>query len=722
MGKDSSKDGKGLAVLRVWKTLSTRRIIWGVIFFAVSTVILSVNFWPQKVNLQVGEVSSRQIKSPQSTVYISDVLTQKARSEAAVTVDPIFKIDQTVIGKIEKEVDELFGKIAFVKEGDAETSQKVQSLQEIFSIQLGRTTLDAVLNAEWETITRLENETKGIIQRHMQKGVQQEALETTREAMVASINELGVRDEFKPLLMAVISEIELQPNLVPDIQGTQQKRNEAMKQVEPIQVTIRQGEKIIGDGEVVTEEKLEALRHLGLLETSYNYLSFLGLAVVVAVIYILVMLYLYRYNREVIFDQNKFLLLGLLIVVGLFTDRCIIAIKLGDNPEIASLTGFMVPTAAVSMLVAVLLDRKLALFITMVESLFVGILMGYQLHFALVSFVGGTVGVYSVSEISERTDLTRASVYIVLANIGTIVGIIFLRTNSLTLSSVGAVIGLINGVLSSVLTIGALPFLENSFGITTSVRLLELANPNQPILKRLLLEAPGTYHHSIMVPNLGEGAADATGANPLLTRVGAYYHDIGKLKRPYFFIENQLTTENPHDKLSPNLSTLIITAHIKDGLELARENNLPQSVIDIIDQHHGTGVVTYFYRKALESEYREVSSEADFRYEGPKPRTKEAAIVMLADSVEAAVRSMKFSGHGRLEACVRRIVKERLEDGQLEESELTFKELEDITRTFVRILGGIFHSRIEYPDAVLQEMEGRKKKNGDNNKQRPAEN
>jgi putative nucleotidyltransferase with HDIG domain len=224
----------------------------------------------------------------------------------------------------------------------------------------------------------------------------------------------------------------------------------------------------------------------------------------------------------------------------------------------------------------------------------------------------------------------------------------------------------------------------------------------------------------MMVANLAEGAADATGADQLLTRVGAYYHDIGKLKRPYFFIENQLTSDNPHDKLAPTLSTLVITAHVKEGVEMAEENGLPQAVNDIICQHHGTTLVSYFYHKACESERTESISETAFRYEGKKPQTKEAAIVMLADSVEAAVRSMKYSGHGRLEAQVRKVIKDRLEDGQLEESALTYKELEVITRTFVRILSGMFHSRIEYPDKLLQEIEGRKK-SGDHSKQRSAE-
>jgi putative nucleotidyltransferase with HDIG domain len=709
MGKDKSGASDKFAVLRVLKTLSARRIVWGVIFFILTTLILSANFMPERVSVKVGEVSNRQIKAPQGTVYVSKVLTEKERQKAAGNIDPIFKIDQTVVQEVEQGVSSYFNEVNKIKSSkDLSEEAKVSALQKDFQFNLQPYTLKVVLKADVVTLGSYENEIKKIIRESMRKGVQQEALESTRQGIWSSVNAMNVPGDLKPFFLEIVRNVELKPNLVPDVEGTEQRKKEAMEKVEPVQVTIRQGEKILGDGEVVTEEKIEALQHLGLLRTKYMFLSLTGLSGLVLVIYLLTVLYLYRYNREIIHNEKKFILLGLLINVGLLLDKGISLIRLGDNPEIASMVGFMVPTAAISMLIAVLLDRKLALFVTAVMSVFVGILLGNQLNFATVSFVGGTVGIYSVSDISERTDLTRASVYIVLANIAAIAAVTLIRTNSLSVVSLGIIVGIINGILSSVLTIGSLPFLENAFEITTSVKLLELSNPNHPLLKRLLLEAPGTYHHSVMVANLAERAADATGADPLMTRVGAYYHDIGKLKRPYFFIENQLTSENPHDKLSPNLSTLIITSHIKDGVELARKHKLPHSVIEIIDQHHGTGLVTYFYHKALESEYGDTASEIDFRYDGPKPKTKEAAIVMLADSVEAAVRSLQTTGHGRLEACVRKIIKDRLEDGQLEESELTFKELEEITRAFTGVLNGIFHSRIEYPENLIQEIEGRK--------------
>ena len=621
----------------------------------------------------------------------------------------------------DESIGEIYQKILTVNADDSlNETQKTSAIQAQINTGLPSSTLKAVANAEPDVISNLSKQTKQFIREYMEKGVQEKALESTKQDILLKVKESDLEEDFKPLVTAVIRKTELKPNLVLDEERMEASRQEAMSRIQPVQVTVKQGEEIVGDGQVVTEEKYEILEHLGLLKTSYRHFSFFGLICFVVLVIVLILIYLYRYNREILLDEKKFLLLGLLITAGLFIDRGIISIKLGDNPEIASLIGYMVPTAAVSMLTAVLLDRKLAIFVSAVMSIFVGLMMGNQLEFAALSFIGGAVGVFSVSDISERTDVTRASIYIVLANVVAVTGLVLIKTNSFSLSSLGAVVGLINGILSAILTIGSLPFLENAFGITTSIKLLELSNPNQPLLRRLLVEAPGTYHHSMMVANLAEGAAEAIGANQLLTRVGAYYHDIGKLKRPYFFIENQISTENPHDKLTPTLSTLVITSHVKEGAELAAENGIPQVITDILCQHHGTTLVSYFYHKACDAEKEDCISESAFRYEGKKPQTKEAAIVMLADSVEAAVRSLKYSGHGRLEAQVRKIVNDRLEDGQLEESELTFKELEIITRTFVRILSGIFHSRIEYPDNLLQEIEGRKR-NGDNDNQRAAE-
>ncbi len=268
--------------------------------------------------------------------------------------------------------------------------------------------------------------------------------------------------------------------------------------------------------------------------------------------------------------------------------------------------------------------------------------------------------------------------------------------------------------------IGVLPYLETAFSITSMIKLLELANPTHPLLKQLLLEAPGTYHHSLMVANLAEAAAEPIGANPLLVRVGSYYHDIGKIKRTDYFVENQRGYENPHEKIAPALSALIITSHVREGVELAREARLPQVIIDFIEQHHGTSLAKFFYSRALEEEREGSISEENFRYEGPKPQSKEVALVMLADSVEAAVKSLQDPNPERIRNMVRRIIKDKLNDGQLETSDLTFKDLDTVANSFCQMLEGIYHKRIEYPEIIVREFERRREQHGGHDHQ-PAE-
>ena len=264
-----------------------------------------------------------------------------------------------------------------------------------------------------------------------------------------------------------------------------------------------------------------------------------------------------------------------------------------------------------------------------------------------------------------------------------------------------------------------LPYLEHAFNITTPIKLLELGQPNHPLLQRLLLEAPGTYHHSMIIGNLAEAAADVIGADPVTVRVSAYYHDIGKIKRPYFFAENQFGAENPHDKISPSLSTLIVTSHVKDGLEICREYKLPKVISDVVAQHHGTMLVSFFYKRASEAEHGECAVEADFRYEGPKPQTKEAALIMIADSCEAAVRSISKPNANRIEAMIKKLIRERLNEGQFDECNLTLRELTQVGDVYTRVLSSMFHTRIEYPEPV-KEIERKQRQNGNTVQQLPA--
>jgi len=378
-----------------------------------------------------------------------------------------------------------------------------------------------------------------------------------------------------------------------------------------------------------------------------------------------------------------------------------LAIDLGQS-DLNNLTTALIPVAWATMTVTILLGVKIAVVVAIILGIFVGTMadpasLGVTGSIAgLFALVGGIVGIQSVARLDQRSDLARAGLYIALVNVALISGIALIIQMSPTYWFIGCILGLFNGFLSSALTMGTLPWFESGFHITSSVRLLELSNPNSRLLKSLLMEAPGTYHHSVLVGNLAETAAEDVGADAVLVRVGALYHDIGKLKRPYFFIENQFSKDNPHDKIAPTLSALILISHVKDGLEMAREHKLPDSIKDIIAQHHGDSLTSFFYHKAKE-ENPDITDES-FRYDGLRPQSKEAALVLLADNVEAAVRSHKGNTPGRIEGLVRKIIKDKFDEGLLDQCDLTFKDLDKISTAFVKVLSGIFHSRVEYPE------------------------
>ena len=366
--------------------------------------------------------------------------------------------------------------------------------------------------------------------------------------------------------------------------------------------------------------------------------------------------------------------------------------------------GYIFPAAMSGMLIKILIDEKLAIFMSVLMAVCGSILFNE----GITGTLNFSVGIYflfsSIAAIlflnsqNRRSRIFQAGVFASLINILTIAALMLLPNGQFSGIEYGynLITALVSGVSSAVLTVGLLPFFEASFGILSTIRLIELSNPNHPLLRKILMEAPGTYHHSVMVANLAESACEAIGANGLLARVGSYYHDIGKTKRPNFFIENQINHENPHDKLPPDKSATIIIAHVLDGAEILRKYHMPKEIIDIAEQHHGTTLLKFFYHKALQGE--STMKEEEFRYPGPKAQTKESAIVGIADSLEAAVRSLSQPTPELIDTFVKKIVAERLEDGQLNECDITMKEIETVSHTLCETLKGIFHSRIEYPE------------------------
>lgn len=686
-----------------------RQWLLGGIVAATLSFIMSANLVPEGTNLKVGQVAPRDVEAPATIIDQSktEELQLKAAKTAieAVNEDPAnYIINKFVASRAQEKVNAAFDlvKQAKISTATGQTTRQpdnesVAGLRKKIltdtGIDVSTGGLFAALVSSEEFFESARDRTLRVVQDILlNQRITEESLPQAKKRAEDELRAAKIAQDVLPFAIDSAMSV-IRPNLTVDPEKLQNAQAEAIKSVEPVRIL--KGQTIIRRGDIVTPEQIRLLKELGIQRPEASYASIVGLVILVAFLLFMLGIYLYQHNRRLLKNESMLVLLGLVLVVITLLAKVLSSIPWAEN-------GYVVPVAFGSILVAILLESRLAIMVSVVLAIFTGILTGGSFRFFLVGLVGGIVGVFSVSRVSQRGDLMRAGVIVGAADLVTIAALAMINRELGSIEQ--SYLGMVNGLVSSILAIGSLPYLESIFGITSAIRLLELSNPNHPLLKRLLLEAPGTYHHSIMVGNLAEAAAEAVGADPLLVRVGAYYHDIGKVRRPYFFVENQMGQDNPHDKISPSLSTLIITSHIKDGVEMAREAKLPDVVIDFIRQHHGTDLVKFFYHRALENARTNTVVEQDFRYPGPKPQSKESAVVMLADGVEAAVRSLERPTPGKIEGLVRKLIKERLTAGELDESDLTLGDLDRIAGAFVRVLSGIFHARIEYPDVVSEGM------------------
>ena len=714
----------------ILKSSTTMRILGLLSFFVVISLILFSSFNPKQVMLRPDEVATRDIVSDIQAIVIDKGQTAELQKQAKSKVQKVYQEDKYALPNARDEINNFYANMQeILKSEDTEKKEQLEDLLKAAlksdkSIALNRDTARLatyINNTRAEDLTQMNQATIYVVETVMDKPITEEALPAIYTQAKALISKLSYAQQARDII-----EIEavnaIRPNMIYNRAATDNAITEAVESVKPVQKTVKTGEIIVREGDRVTDEQISVLEQLGIQRSKSYPLTLLGTLLLVLILFWLLLEFFKRYYADIYENDRMIMLSGIIIVIIILITKFVTVIKISDQPEINSLMGYLAPVAAGSMLFSILLDNRLAYFITMILALFVGLLTnGNQLLYAITAFVGGTVGVYQVSKVNQTSDLAKSGLNVALANIVTIVTLAFLAGNiSLNTILFGISMGAINGILSAVLMIGVLPYLESAFSVTSMIKLLELSNPNHELLRRLLLEAPGTYHHSLMVGNLAEASAEAVGANPLLVRVGAYYHDIGKIKRPEYFVENQRGFDNPHEKIAPALSTLIITSHVKEGLEMGREARLPEVILDFIGQHHGTSLAKYFYSRALEEDREGKISEESFRYEGPKPQTKEVALVMLADSVEAAVRSLPEPTPENIREMVRVIINDKLDDGQLEECDLTFKDLDIISGSFCKLLEGVYHKRIEYPEVIARELEKRRESYGDHDN-KPAE-
>ncbi|MBO5365340.1 MAG: HDIG domain-containing protein, partial [Peptococcaceae bacterium] len=698
---DTLKKVYDTMIKRYFQESRTRMLAWLGMFVLIFLIILSAHFVPERTIWEVGSVSDQDIQSDRYLTFVDEEGTLRKQQQVLEDFQDVYRIDLNKFNSITiAEISESFNALEEIsvaqKDGELlKTVEKISMAHEAFDFNLEADEWTVLVNLEGNRIQWLYNQGADYAITVMSNGVVQENLENAREKILQSIrNDRYITGAEEKFMLQVMQGVPLYATYVVDKEATEAKKAELLATVTPEKVVVQKGELVVGKGEVLTERQSLILQQLGYTKSTSPVLVVLGLAVLIAILVVLMRGFMIHFTPKIYQDERKIVLLMLLLAGTLFFYDLFLSLNISTVTERAAQVGYLLPVAMGTMLITILLDVRLGIIANIVLALFAG-LYTENASFAVVALLGGLTGCLGVSALGQRSDISRTAFAIAVVNAVSIIGLGMIQSQTIDVILYGVGFGIFNGLISSIFTMGILPYLETIFGITTSIRLLELANPNQPLLKRLMTEAPGTYHHCIMVGNLGEAAADAIGANGLEVRLGAYYHDIGKLKRPYFFAENQFSGANPHDNITPQLSTLIITSHVKDGLEMAREEKLPPILMDMIAQHHGDSKVSYFYFKAKELD--ENAREQDFRYENPKPQTKEAAILMMADTVEAAVRSKKDATPGQIEGFIRTLIKGKLNDGQFDECELTFRDLDQIAVAFTRVINGIYHKRVEYP-------------------------
>lgn len=676
------------------------------VFFFLFTAILSSELFRSRLNVELGEPSPALITAPYDK-EIEDLTKYHEEQEAAArAVKPVYMADEQYISLLAADLSKTFIQLKEQIASQRESSEKIKELRKnIPFAALPDGVLYSLLSSSVYEIDNTEKIAARVIigmVRDLDVGAKEQAeVPLLRDRIKDEINKSSISGSMKILLQTFVETKIIKPTLIVNEIETQKLRDAARAAVKPEVHRYRANQKIVGPGEIVDERIFQVLAAYGLIEVKSPWKPTAGIALHVLLGMVLIIVFAYQFNRDIVVKWKKLVLIGLSMLFVLILGKGILAINLGDS-DLNDLTAALIPAAWVTMTVTILLGVRIAVVVGIILAVFIGTMVdpsSFGPTGTLASFmalIGGLVGVQSVGRLDQRSDLAKAGLIVALANIFLLSGIALIMELSPTYWLIACLMALGNGLISSVLTMGTLPWFEAGFHITSTVKLLELANPNAPLLKELLMEAPGTYHHSVLVGNLAETAAEEVNADPVLVRVGALYHDIGKLKRPYFFIENQFAKDNPHDKIAPSLSALIVISHVKDGLEMAQEYKLPESIQEIIAQHHGDSLVTYFYHKALE-ENPDAPEEA-FRYDGIRPQSKEAALVLLADNVEAAVRSHKGNTPGRIEGLVRKIIKDKFDEGLLDQCDLTFRDLDKISVAFVKVLSGIFHSRVEYPE------------------------
>lgn len=685
------------------RSRSAVRLAIIIIGLALITALFEVAIVPVRYDLQVGMVPGSTIRA---TKDVEDTIaTEVRRNQAAAAVTPTYLYQEGVTEKVMADFDAIFAQLRLVHQygqtlpnQSANRSYSKEELQYAKDMLTSITLWDYQLTALMNSTSEELDDAYSLLYTALQSTMQGRVIEGQTANAVTSIRQIvdyRISLRFGQYLASPILNACIQPNMLIDQEATDKAREAAREAVEP--VIYKQGQNIVSKGEGrVTQNQMAMLSTLGLLaDADVDMPTYLGAALLVLVT-MLIMLAALRVEDCGIFEDTSRLLILLIIVF--LTLAFSIAARLVNV--------YLAPILLCALLVTALLGRRTGLIVNAAVTLLVASLAaggseayGEQMVALIISgLVSGTVSALFLGNKATRNRVVLAGILGCVTNflIGFVLGLMTSIELTDTLTDSAWLVG--GSLIGMLLCIAFQPLFETIFNLPTPMKLLELSNPNRPLMRKLLLEAPGTYHHSIIVANLAEAAAEAVNANPLLARVGGYYHDVGKLKRPQYFKENQQTDDNAHDRTDPYVSAAILTSHTRDGVAIAKAYRLPQAVINIIAEHHGDAPVMYFYHKALQmAEGKPVDINA-FRYDSHPPRTKEGAIVLLCDTIEAAVRTMKNPTKEGIEEFIVKLMRGKLEDGQLSDCPLTLRDIDRIGMAVTQVLSGVFHERIEYPD------------------------
>lgn len=717
-----------------------------IVFCLASLAILYIGSAPALSQLKEGDISLRTVYAPYNFTYptsIDEEETQKIRAEFESKVAPVYDIDSSVQKNAFEKIDNFFESVKESKHTPTLTDkEKVGILKTKTNFMLSDKDLsrfiklknpgriqklskDALENAYLAGIVNAKDKTKLIHSKVKKVSVRNPQFKIermiapkelidekeARKVVHNTLERLITQDRATRVTVYDLIKNEVVKNASFNEKETSSRKAKARSEVPPVyrRKTVKKNELIVEKGKKLTKDDIIKLTQITRIHAIVNRTSYLsGLFILLVGLILVVVVYLGWSEKKLIQMPKNALLISINAFLAILVSLVIIQSQLAP---------YLIPLASISMILVLLLSNNIAFIMSLVLSVYIGFLSGGKLGLSVMLFLGSIAGIYAVRGAKKRSQIFLAGFAVSIVNFCAITGISLLDNLGKEAIFREGLYGIANGIISSFIVIGLLPVFEYTFNLITNVTLLELSDSSNPLLKELTIKAPGTYHHSILVGNLAEEACSAIGTNALLARVGAYYHDIGKAEKAEYFVENEVSTRSKHEKLTPSMSALIITNHTKDGVELAKKHKLNNAIIDFISQHHGTSLIYYFYQKALEKVKSEDElKEAEFRYPGPKPQTKEAAVVLLADSVEASSRMLSDPTPARIRGLVQKIINNKFIDGQLDECDLTLKDLNKISESFVRVLTGVFHTRLKYPDVKPK----KEKKNASKNKSKES--